>query len=232
VLPGSEKAALVHPAEEKPARASGKVIVSVIVKRKNPLKAAHISGKLRLTRAQYRQSHAADPGAVKLVRAFAKQYGLAIEADTPAPERRVIKLSGSVAQMQKAFGTALSEKTVDGVKYRIAKAASTFPASSSGTSKRSSGSTTARKRSPTFVSSASKATFPPTPRKPAALPSLTPPPATSPTHPSRSLSSTASRKGPPSQPDRPSASSSSAAATSRPTSPPTSKRSATARRRS
>jgi kumamolisin len=127
VLPGSEKAALIHPAVEKPAAASGKVIVSVIVKRKNPLKAAHISGKLRLTHAQYRQSHAADPDAVKLVRAFAKQFGLAIEPDTPGPERRTIKLSGSVAQMQKAFGTALSEKIVDGVKYRVREGSIDLP---------------------------------------------------------------------------------------------------------
>jgi kumamolisin len=127
VLPGSEKAALVHPAAEKPARAGAKIIVSVLVKRKNPLTAAHTSGKLRLTHAQYRQSHAADPDAVKLVRAFAKQYGLAIEPDTPGPERRTIKLSGTVAAMQKAFGTALIEKKIDGVTYRIREGGIVLP---------------------------------------------------------------------------------------------------------
>src|ERR1700710_2738553 len=95
VLPGSEKAPLVHPATEKPAKPGARVVVSVIVKRKNPLKSAHTAGKERLTHAQYKQSHAADPDAVKLVRAFAKQYELAIEPDTPGPERRTIKLSGT-----------------------------------------------------------------------------------------------------------------------------------------
>ena len=127
VLPGSEKAPLIHPAAEKPAKPGARVVVSVIVKRKNPLKAAHTSGKERLTHAQYRQSHAADPDAVKLVRAFAKQYGLAVEPDTPGPERRTIKLSGTVADMQKAFGTTLTQKVVDGKTYRIREGSIVLP---------------------------------------------------------------------------------------------------------
>jgi kumamolisin len=127
VLPGSEKAAIIHPAAEKPAHAAAKIVVSVLVKRKNPLKTAHISGKVRLTHAQYRQSHAADPDAVKLVRAFAKEFGLAIEPDTPGPERRTIKLSGTIAQMQKAFGTTLTQKTIDGVTYRIREGSIDLP---------------------------------------------------------------------------------------------------------
>jgi len=131
VLPGSEKspvhADVAKAAIEKPARAAAKVVVSVIVKRKNPLKAAHISGKERLTHAQFRQSHGADPDSVKLVRAFAKQYGLAVEPDTPGPERRTIKLSGTVAAMQKAFGTTLSQTTIDGVSYRVREGSIDLP---------------------------------------------------------------------------------------------------------
>ncbi|MEO7027869.1 MAG: S53 family peptidase, partial [Acidobacteriaceae bacterium] len=127
VLPGSEKSPLVHPAAEKPARAGANVVVSVAVKRKNPLQASHRSGKLRLTHAQYRQTHGADPDSVKLVRAFAKQFGLAIEPDTPGPERRVIKLSGTVAAMQNAFGTTLSQKVVDGKTYRVRQGSIDLP---------------------------------------------------------------------------------------------------------
>ncbi|HZL26640.1 MAG TPA: S53 family peptidase [Acidobacteriaceae bacterium] len=131
VLPGSEKAPIhavaAKTAVEKPARAAAKIVVSVIVKRKKPLTAAHRSGKERLTHAQFRQSHGADPDAVKLVRAFAKQYGLAIEPDTPGPERRTIKLSGTVAAMQKAFGTTLSHTTVDGVTYRVREGSIDLP---------------------------------------------------------------------------------------------------------
>jgi kumamolisin len=131
VLPGSEKApfagAAAHAAPEKPARAAAKVIVSVIVRRKTPLKVAHITGKLRLTHAQYRLTHGADPAAVKLVRAFAKQFGLTVEPDTPGPERRVVKLSGTVAQMQKAFGAALTQRVVDGVTYRVREGSIDLP---------------------------------------------------------------------------------------------------------
>jgi kumamolisin len=127
VLPGSEKAALMHPAAEKPAKVGAKVIVSVIVKRKNPLTNSHTSGKVRLTHAQYKQSHGADPDAVKLVRAFAIQYGLAVEPDTPGPERRTIKLSGTVADMQKAFGTTLTQKVIDGKTYRIREGSIDLP---------------------------------------------------------------------------------------------------------
>jgi kumamolisin len=127
VLPGSEKAPAAHAVGEKPARAAAKVVVSVVVKRKNPLKAAHITGKQRLTHAEYRKSHGADPDAVKLVRAFAKQFGLAIEPDTPGPERRTIKLSGSVAAVQKAFGTTLSQTTIAGVSYRVREGSIDLP---------------------------------------------------------------------------------------------------------
>jgi kumamolisin len=132
VLPGSEKAALIGTAAEKPARAAEKVIVSVVVRRKNPLKPAHITGKLRLTHAQYRKSHGADPVAVKLVRAFAKEFGLAVEPDTPGPERRTVKLSGTVTQMQKAFGVALSHKTIEGVRYRVREGSIDLPLELSG----------------------------------------------------------------------------------------------------
>jgi len=128
VLPGSEKAPLLHPAAEKPARPGAKMVVSVVVRRKTALTAAHTSGKVRLTHAQYRKSHGADPDAVKQVRAFAKEFGLTVEPDTPGPERRTIKLSGTVADMQKAFGTALFEKKIDGVTYRVRQGSIDLPA--------------------------------------------------------------------------------------------------------
>ena len=62
VLPGSEKAPLAAATGEQPSPASARITVSVIVRRKQPLKAANRLGKERLTRAQYRQAHAADPG--------------------------------------------------------------------------------------------------------------------------------------------------------------------------
>src|ERR1700722_5917493 len=100
VLPGSEKAPLSAATREKPARGGNVITVSVIVRRKSPLNPKRL-GIDRLTRAQYRQQHAADPVAVSLVRAFAKEFGLAVDKGTPQPERRTIKLTGTGAAMQK-----------------------------------------------------------------------------------------------------------------------------------
>ena len=127
VLPGSEKAPLSAATGEKPARAASVLTVSVIVRRKRPLNTKRL-GKDRLTRAQYRQQHAADPAAIKLVRAFAKEFGLNVDKDTPKPERRTIKLTGTVAAMQKAFDVTLTQKVLDGNIYRVREGSIRVPA--------------------------------------------------------------------------------------------------------
>ena len=128
VLPGSEKAPFILTTGEKPAPSAARLTVSVVVKRKTPLKAANRTGKQRLTHAQYKKTHGADPAAVKLVRAFAKEFGLTVAPDTPGPERRTVKLTGSVAAMQKAFGVTLLHKTLDGTTYRVREGSITLPA--------------------------------------------------------------------------------------------------------
>jgi kumamolisin len=127
VLPGSEKPSFVPSAAEKPAASGTKITVSVVVRRKAALKAVNRSGKERLTHSQYRQRHGADPAAVKLVRAFAKEYGLTVAPDTPGPERRTIKLNGTIAAMQKAFGVTLVHKVMEGVTYRVREGSITLP---------------------------------------------------------------------------------------------------------
>ena len=127
VLPGSAKAPFVPTAGEKSAPSGTKITVSVVIRRKAPLKAANRLGKERLTHAQYRQRHGADPAAVKLVRAFAKEYGLSVAPDTPGPERRTIKLSGTIAAMQKAFGVTLVHKVLEGSTYRVREGSITLP---------------------------------------------------------------------------------------------------------
>ena len=127
VLPGSEKKPFIQTAAEKPAPSGTKITVSVVVRRKNPLKVSNRTGKERLTHAQYRQQHGADPDAVKLVRAFAKEYGLTVAPDTPGPERRTVKLIGTIAAMQKAFGVTLVNKTHDGTTYRVREGSITLP---------------------------------------------------------------------------------------------------------
>jgi kumamolisin len=127
VLPGSEKAPFVQAAGEKPAPAGTVITVSVLLRRKAPLKTANRTGKERLTHAQYRQSHGADPEAIKLVRAFAKEYGLKVAPDTPGPERRMMKLTGTIAAMQKAFGVTLVHKTHEDATYRVREGSITLP---------------------------------------------------------------------------------------------------------
>jgi kumamolisin len=127
VLPGSEKAPLSAATGEKPARAASVLTVSVIVRRKRPLNTKRL-GKDRLTRAQYRQQHAADPAAIKLVRAFAKEFGLTVDKGTPKPEQRTIKLTGTVAAMQKAFDVTLTQKVLDGNIYRVREGSIRLPA--------------------------------------------------------------------------------------------------------
>ncbi|HWY99924.1 MAG TPA: S53 family peptidase [Edaphobacter sp.] len=127
VLPGSEKAPFVQAVGETPAPSGAKITVSVVVRRKAPLKVTNRTGKERLTHAQYRQSHAADPEAVKLVRAFAKEYGLSVAPDTPGPERRTVKLVGTIANMQKAFGVTLVHKAHEGATYRVREGSITLP---------------------------------------------------------------------------------------------------------
>ena len=127
VLPGSDRAPFVETTGERPAPLAAKLTVSVIVKRKTPLKAANRLGKQRLTRTQYRQQHGSDPAATKLVRAFANEFGLTVAPDTPGPECRTIKLTGTVAAMQKAFGVNLIHKTIEGTTYRVREGSITLP---------------------------------------------------------------------------------------------------------
>jgi kumamolisin len=131
VLPGSEKASLAAATAEKPATPGSVFTVSVILRRKTPLNTNRL-GKDRLTRAQYQRQHAADPAAVKLVRAFAKEFGLTVDKDTPKPARRTIKLTGTVAAMQKAFAVTLTQKTLDGNIYRVREGSIQLPAELTG----------------------------------------------------------------------------------------------------
>jgi kumamolisin len=131
VLPGSEKAPLTAADGGKPAGPGSSITVSVIVRRKNLLNTKRL-GKDRVTRAQYRQQYGPDPAAIKLVRTFAKEFGLTVAKDTPKPERRTIKLTGSVAAMQKAFGVSLMQKTLEGITYRVREGSIRLPAELSG----------------------------------------------------------------------------------------------------
>jgi len=125
LLAGSEKASIQVPTD-KPA--TGKLTVSVVVRRKYPLDPKSL-GKKRVTRTEYSRTYAADKADLKQIHAFAKEFGLTVEPGTPKPERRTVLLTGSVAAMQKAFGVALKHATVDGTTYRVREGGIHLPAS-------------------------------------------------------------------------------------------------------
>jgi kumamolisin len=123
VLAGSEKAPAENAVHVKATPAKASVTVSVIVKRKEPLKinkrGGRANGPVRVSRAEYKKRHTADPAALKLVKAFAKEYGLHVEDDPTAAIRRTVQLTGTAADMQKAFGVTLEQKIIEGVEYRV-----------------------------------------------------------------------------------------------------------------
>ena len=128
VLSGSEKRVVENAAAKRPAAAGEQVTVSVIVRRKKPLSPEHASGRQRLTHARFNADHGADPEAVGLVKRFAKEFGLKVEPGMPKPGRRTVKLTGTVANMQRAFGVLLSHCTIDGETYRVRDGSIYLPA--------------------------------------------------------------------------------------------------------
>jgi kumamolisin len=135
VLAGSEKkpyrgeaapAIAAATAAAKPAAKMGKIRVSVIVRPKAQVAMKRGRPQERLSRAAYASRHGADPASVKLVRAFAKEFGL--KAETVLPRGCcTLHLSGSAAAMQKAFGVALSMQTTGAGSYRVREGAICIP---------------------------------------------------------------------------------------------------------
>jgi kumamolisin len=119
VLSGSEKSPDARATQKRPASHDEELTVSVIVRRKKPLSQEHSSGRARISRARFNADHGADPAAVALVQRFAREFGLEVEDGAPAPGRRTLKLTGTVANMQRAFGVTLSHATIEGQTYRV-----------------------------------------------------------------------------------------------------------------
>jgi kumamolisin len=136
VLAGSEKDPAPKAVHVKATPSKSKITVSVIVKRKQPLKinqrAGRNSGPVRVTRAEYKLHHAADPSAIKLVKAFAKEFNLKVEDDPTQSARRTIQLTGTAADIQKAFGVSLDQKKIGGVEYRVREGSIHIPSSLTG----------------------------------------------------------------------------------------------------
>jgi len=136
VLPGSEKPAAANAVHVKATPAKAQVTVSVIVKRKEPLKinnrGGRANGPVRMSRAEYKKHHTADPDALKLVKAFGREFNLKVEADPTAAIRRTVQLTGAASDVQKAFGVELNQKTIDGMEFRVREGGIHLPESLGG----------------------------------------------------------------------------------------------------
>jgi kumamolisin len=132
-LPGSERAPIetgtqrIAAAAAAPIRANARkrMSVSVIVACAEPIPDAAVEGN-HLTRAQFKAAHGSDPAAVKAVTAFAKAFGLDAKSE---PTRRTVVLTGTAANMQKAFGVTLQQHTADAATYRVRQGEITLPQS-------------------------------------------------------------------------------------------------------
>jgi kumamolisin len=87
------------------------------------------SGPVRVSRAEFKKHHAADAGALKSVREFARQFNLKVEADPNSAVRRTVQLTGTVADIQQAFGVELKQTTIDGTEYRVREGGIRLPSS-------------------------------------------------------------------------------------------------------
>jgi len=109
VLAGSEKKTLEPELQSpKPAAARGSLTVSVLLRRKTPLVLKRGRPQERLTRAAFTQKYGASAESLKLVKAFAKEFGLKVETGAK-PGPRTVQLTGTASAMQKAFGVTLTQ---------------------------------------------------------------------------------------------------------------------------
>ncbi len=90
--------------------------VSVILKPKARRVLPHDGGPV-MSRREFAAKYGADSAAIEEVRQFAKENDLAVTQESP--ERRTVKLSGSAANMMRAFAVKLDRYEHLGSRYRL-----------------------------------------------------------------------------------------------------------------
>jgi kumamolisin len=117
-LPGSDRKpfagtaarAAVSPSDER-------ITVTVVLNRKQPIPAAALTDPAaRLTREQFAERHGADAASVELLRAFARESGLTVKSGAGPCD---LKVSGTKAAMEKAFGVKLKAHKAGGKTFRV-----------------------------------------------------------------------------------------------------------------
>jgi len=109
-----------------PSMAGEEITVSVIVAPKTPFAMEGDGPPERLTREEFEVRHGANPASVELVQAFAKEFGLTVET-SPRACPCTVRLSGSVAAMEKAFGVSLKTESTGAGTFRVRDGAIYLP---------------------------------------------------------------------------------------------------------
>jgi kumamolisin len=113
-LPGSSRAPLHGAKEIGPADPNEIVDVTIRLRSRSGKKsvdarqyAKPVDQRTTLTREEFEKQHGADPASIALVESFAREHGLTVKESSP--DRRTVILSGTVADMNKAFGVELKQ---------------------------------------------------------------------------------------------------------------------------
>jgi kumamolisin len=131
-LAGSEKKSFVMETVQPKSTSAqtstetGEITVSVIVAPKTPFTMDGDGPPERLTREEFDVRHGANPASVELIQAFAKEFGLTVET-SPRACPCTVRLSGSVAAMEKAFGVTLRTETTEAGTFRVREGAIYLP---------------------------------------------------------------------------------------------------------
>ena len=112
----TQQARVSLPASENPLPAQlsetgslppGQIVsVSVITRRRKPLKLSELGGRI-LSHEEFDREYAGDPADFQALREFAHQHGLSVDEGASSLSRRTLVLRGPAAQMEKAFGVSL-----------------------------------------------------------------------------------------------------------------------------
>ncbi len=117
-LPGSKRKALPV-GTAKTAEAAETISVSVIVRPQEAIDTSLLgTPEGRLSRAEYTNRHGAHADSVRLIRAFAEEFGLKVEAAEELGPC-TLRLTGTVVAMQEAFAVTLKQQELDGVQHRV-----------------------------------------------------------------------------------------------------------------
>lgn len=105
-LPGSEISPVAGAKSVGPSDPKQRVEVSVILKQRRELKLGDLRGR-HLSHDEFATAYGAEPEHIERVKAFAAEHQLTVVEHGHEIARRTVKLEGTVADLEKAFGVTL-----------------------------------------------------------------------------------------------------------------------------